>query len=72
MSDEVEEESTAMSGEVEEEVKAKRIAVLFNVADMAAITKEVSLRSEALGYPVSVSDALRDLVRTQWGSRWGR
>ena len=46
---------------------SKRITVLFNAEDLAAIEAEVESRTEQRGYSVSVSDALRELVREHWG-----
>lgn len=50
----------------EDDDGSKRITVLFNARDMRAIDKEVKRRAKSRGYPVSVSDALRELVRENW------
>ncbi len=44
----------------------KRVTVLFNSKDMRAILREVTRREKERGYAVSVSEALRELVREQW------
>ncbi len=45
---------------------SKRVTVLFNAKDMRAINREVTRRQKEAGYPISVSDVLRDLVREHW------
>lgn len=45
----------------------KRVTVLFNLRDYKLIEREVTRRTKAAGYPVTVSDALRELVRDNWG-----
>lgn len=45
---------------------SRRVTVLFNARDLALIDAEVGRRSEERGYPASVSDALRELVREHW------
>lgn len=44
----------------------KRVTVLFNARDWAAIQSELQRREDERGYPVTVSDALRELVREHW------
>ena len=45
---------------------SKRTVVLFNMDDYALIKNEVTRRTEESGYPVTVADVLRDLVREKW------
>jgi hypothetical protein len=45
---------------------SKRVTVLFNAKDWKAIEREIKRRERERGYPVSVSDALRELVREHW------
>ena len=45
---------------------SKRVTVLFNAKDWKLIEREIKRREKERGYAVSVSDALRDLVREQW------
>ena len=47
----------------------KRVTVLFNMRDWRLIEREITRREKERGYPVSVSDALRELVREQWGPK---
>lgn len=47
----------------------KRVTVLFNLRDWKLIEREIARREKERGYPVSVSDALRELVREQWGPK---
>lgn len=49
-----------------ESENGKRVTVLFNPRDWAAIQKELERRENERGYPVTVSDALRELVREHW------
>ena len=49
-----------------EEAGGKRVTVLFNARDWALIKAEVDRRSAEKGYPVPLSDALRELVREHW------
>lgn len=46
--------------------EGKRVTILFNARDWAAIEAEVERRAAERGYPVTVSDALRELVQEQW------
>ncbi len=46
--------------------KKKRVTVLFNMRDWQAIQREVRKRARDRGYEVTVSEALRELVREQW------
>ena len=45
---------------------SKRTTVLFNMDDYGLIKAEVTRRTEESGYPVTVADVLRDLVREKW------
>ncbi len=51
------------------EDEGKRVTVLFNLSDWAAIQAEIEKRETERGYPVTVSDALRELVRENWGAK---
>lgn len=51
---------------VKETEDGKRVTVLFNARDWAAIQKELERRERERGYSVTVSDALRELVRDHW------
>jgi hypothetical protein len=46
----------------------KRVTVVFNAKDYAAIERELKRREKVRGYPVTVSEVLRELVREQWGA----
>lgn len=50
----------------DEDDGSKRVTVLFNAKDMKAIDREVKRRAKERGYAVSVSEALRELVRESW------
>jgi len=41
----------------------KRVTVAFNADDWKAIEAETARRAASRGYPVTVSDVLRELVR---------
>ena len=47
----------------------KRVTVFFNMRDWRLIEREIARREKERGYPVNVSDALRELVREQWGPK---
>ena len=44
----------------------KRVTVFFNVKDLKAIEAEIRRREREQGRKVTVSEALRELVREQW------
>ncbi len=48
---------------------SKRVTVLFNAKDMRAIEREIKRREKERGYTVNLSDALRELVRENWGTQ---
>lgn len=50
----------------QEPEEGKRVTVLFNLQDWQAIQAECERRAADRGYPVTVSDALRELVRENW------
>lgn len=47
---------------------SKRVTVVFNAKDWRTIEREIKRREKERGYVVTVSDALRELVREQWGA----
>ncbi len=55
-----------MGGDEETDDGSKRVTVLFNARHWKAIEREIKRREKAAGYPVSVSEALRELVDEQW------
>lgn len=53
----------------DDEPGSKRVTVLFNPRDWKLIEREIKRREKESGYPVRLSDALRELVREQWGPK---
>ncbi len=50
----------------EKKEETKRITVVFNSRHLKAIEREVRKRERERGYPVTTSDALRELIDEQW------
>jgi hypothetical protein len=45
---------------------AHRVTVIFNATDYKLIKAEIARRTRERGYPVTVSESLRELVRENW------